>query len=97
MFVSDVCIPIAGISEAGRDLLLTQLALRLIDVLRLSACKIVHNRILSLLPKMRMHCRMSDMQPKVSIIWCQATVQAHAATLHHNSIQHTYNPESCTN
>ena len=51
----------------------------------------------TLLPKMRVQCRMSNMQPKAPIIWCRATVRAHAATLHHNSIQHTHNPELCTN
>ena len=51
----------------------------------------------ALLPKMRVQCRMSNMQPKAPIIWCRATVRAHAATLHHNSIQHTYNPKLCTN
>ena len=50
-----------------------------------------------LLPKMRVQCRMSNMQPKAPIICCRATVRAHAATLHHNSIQHTYNPKLCTN
>ena len=54
VFVFDVCVQIAGISEVGRDLLLTQLALRLVDVLRLSVCvclesKIAPNRRLSIL------------------------------------------------
>ena len=38
---------------------------------------------------MRMHHRMPDMQTTAPIIWCQTTVQARAATLHHNSIQYT--------
>ena len=54
MFVSDVCVQIAGISEASHDLLLTQLALRLVNVLRLSVyirleSKILPNRRLSIL------------------------------------------------
>ena len=36
MFVFDVCVQIAGVSEVGYDLLLTQLALRLVTVLRFS-------------------------------------------------------------
>ena len=41
-------------------------------------------------PKVCMHHHMSDVQPEASIVWCWATVQVHAPTLRHNSIQHTY-------
>ena len=36
MFISDVCVQIARVSKAGRDLLLTQLALGLVKVLGFS-------------------------------------------------------------
>lgn len=54
MFVFDVHVQIAGISEVGSNLLVTQLALRLVDVLGLSVCvclksKIAPNRRLSVL------------------------------------------------